>query len=87
MRLPLALMALLVAFASSLSAQPVKPACIWDPSPNYTAGRSATIDTVVIHTTEGSYSGAVSWLKNPSAGASAHYVIKEDGSADHAAGG
>lgn len=79
MRLPLALMALLVAFASSLSAQPVKPACIWDPSPNYTAGRSATIDTVVIHTTEGSYSGAVSWLKNPSAGASAHYVIKEDG--------
>lgn len=79
MRLMLALLALLVAFASGLSAQPVKPACIWDPSPNYTAGRSATIDTVVIHTTEGSYAGAVSWLKNPSAGASAHYVIKEDG--------
>ncbi|CAG0992505.1 partial N-acetylmuramoyl-L-alanine amidase A, partial [Gammaproteobacteria bacterium] len=79
MRIALALCAFLLSFASGLSAQPVKPACIWDPSPNYTAGRSATIDTVVIHTTEGGYSGAVSWLKNPSAGASAHYVIKEDG--------
>lgn len=67
-------------FGSVSQAQPVKPACISDPSPNFAAGRSgATIDTVVIHTTEGSYSGSVSWLKNPSAGASAHYVVKEDG--------
>lgn len=79
MRLTLALSVLLLLFAPDLWAQPIKPACIQDPSPNYTAGRSATIDTVVIHTTEGSYAGAVSWLKNPSAGASAHYVIKEDG--------
>lgn len=79
MRLTVLLCAFLLVLASGLSAQPVKPACIQDPSPNYTSGRSATIDTVVIHTTEGGYSGAVSWLKNPSAGASAHYVIKEDG--------
>jgi hypothetical protein len=79
MRLIMALCVLVLAFATGLSAQPVKPACIQDPSPNYTSGRSHVIDTVVIHTTEGGYSGAVSWLKNPSAGASAHYVIKEDG--------
>jgi hypothetical protein len=74
------LLALLFSLGGLLAAQPSQPTIIWDPSPNYTSGRSATIDSIVIHTTEGSYSGAVSWLKNPSAGASAHYVIKEDGS-------
>jgi hypothetical protein len=34
---------------------------------------------VVIHTCEGGYSGCVSWLRNTAAGASAHYVVKEDG--------
>ncbi|MCC7508079.1 MAG: N-acetylmuramoyl-L-alanine amidase [Planctomycetes bacterium] len=66
-------------FAAALNCQPNQPAIVWDPSPNYTAGRTVSIDSIVIHTTEGSYAGAVSWLKNPSAGASAHYVIKEDG--------
>lgn len=76
-----ALMLLFALACGSLAAQPAQPAIIWDPSPNYTSGRSGTtIDSIVIHTTEGSYAGAVSWLKNPSAGASAHYVIKEDGS-------
>ena len=74
------LMVTVLAFlAGGLCAQPAQPTVIFDASPNFTAGRSATIDTIVIHTTEGTYSGAVSWLKNPSAGASAHYVIKENG--------
>lgn len=65
--------------ATVAQAQPTQPTVIWDPSPNYNSRGGVTIDSIVIHTTEGAYSGAVSWLKNPSAGASAHYVIKEDG--------
>jgi hypothetical protein len=82
MRLKLSLLLVCICvFGVALHAQPAKPACIQDPSPNYTSGRGgSTIDAIVIHTTEGSYSGSVSWLKNTSAGASAHYVIKEDGS-------
>lgn len=79
MNLKLALLAFLFCIGGVLAAQPTQPTIIWDPSPNYTSGRSVAIDSIVIHTTEGSYSGAVSWLKNPSANASAHYVIKEDG--------
>ncbi|MBX3473094.1 MAG: N-acetylmuramoyl-L-alanine amidase [Planctomycetes bacterium] len=69
----------LVAGACCLFGQPTQPTIIWDPSPNYNSRGGVTIDSIVIHTTEGSYSGAVSWLKNPSSGASAHYVIKENG--------
>ncbi|WP_433261351.1 N-acetylmuramoyl-L-alanine amidase [Micromonospora vinacea] len=43
---------------------------------NYQAGRSARITTVVVHVTQGSYAGTVSWFQNPSAGVSAHYVVK-----------
>jgi len=70
---------LVLTVAAAAHAQPTQPAIIWDPSPNYNSRGGVTIDSIVIHTTEGSYSGAVSWLKNPSAGASAHYVIKENG--------
>lgn len=49
-------------------------------SGNYTAAnREAdgnTIDYVIIHTTQGSYSSAINWFQNPSAGVSAHYVIR-----------
>lgn len=34
------------------------------------------ITTVVIHDTEGSYSGAISWFQNSAAQASAHYVVR-----------
>ena len=34
---------------------------------------------MVIHDTEGSYEGSVSWFANPKSQVSAHYVIKEDG--------
>ncbi|WP_415954314.1 peptidoglycan-binding protein [Streptomyces sp. KLOTTS4A1] len=50
----------------------------WVPasSTNYTSGRSASIDKVVVHVTQGSYAGAISWFQNPSANVSAHYVIR-----------
>ncbi|HMR11063.1 MAG TPA: N-acetylmuramoyl-L-alanine amidase, partial [Polyangiaceae bacterium] len=34
------------------------------------------INYVVIHTIQGSYSGAISWFKNPSAKVSSHYVVR-----------
>jgi hypothetical protein len=43
---------------------------------NYSAGRSAAINLVVIHVTQGSYAGTVSWFQNPSSGVSAHYVVR-----------
>lgn len=60
------------------------PDAIWDPADpsNYTnASRGAgDITAVVIHTTQGSYAGTISWFKNPDANVSAHYVIRsEDG--------
>lgn len=49
-------------------------------SPNKSSRRGTHVDVVVVHDTEGSYAGAVSWLKNPKAQASAHVIVKEDGS-------
>ena len=49
-------------------------------TPNQTVGRSGTpIDTIILHSTYGSYWGSVAWLKNPAAQASAHYIISRDG--------
>jgi len=52
----------------------------WSPAApgNYTnANRGKSdIDYVVIHTTQGSYAGAISWFKNPSAKVSSHYVVR-----------
>ncbi|MFG3490216.1 N-acetylmuramoyl-L-alanine amidase [Streptomyces sp. NPDC047972] len=39
------------------------------------------VDYIVIHDLEGSYDGGVSWFQDPASGASAHYVLKADGSA------
>lgn len=47
----------------------------WQQSPNYSSGRT-DYRWVLIHTTQGGYSGAVSWLTNPSSNVSAHYVIR-----------
>ena len=49
-----------------------------DPN-NYTvAGRpySNPIDKIVIHVTQGSWSGALNWFSDPTAQASAHYVVR-----------
>jgi MYXO-CTERM domain-containing protein len=45
---------------------------------NYTnASRGASqIKYVIVHTTQGSYAGTISWFKNPSAKVSAHYVVR-----------
>ncbi|MCK2215560.1 N-acetylmuramoyl-L-alanine amidase [Actinomadura sp. ATCC 31491] len=37
---------------------------------------SDAIDRIVIHVTQGSYAGTISWFQNPSAGVSAHYVVR-----------
>lgn len=58
----------------------------WKPAPdsNFTNGRSAKVELLVIHTCAGAYSGCWGWLvtpypTNPNK-TSAHYVVKEDGS-------
>ncbi|MCT2587864.1 N-acetylmuramoyl-L-alanine amidase [Actinophytocola gossypii] len=50
----------------------------WIPahSGNYANGRSAAIDQIVVHVTQGSYAGTISWFQNPASGVSAHYVVK-----------
>ncbi|HEU5058239.1 MAG TPA: N-acetylmuramoyl-L-alanine amidase, partial [Kofleriaceae bacterium] len=56
------------------------PGAIWNPaySGNYqAASRGASqINYVIIHTTQGSYSGTISWFKNSSSNVSAHYVVR-----------
>ncbi|HKQ79903.1 MAG TPA: N-acetylmuramoyl-L-alanine amidase [Blastocatellia bacterium] len=37
---------------------------------------SSPINYVVIHTTQGSYAGTISWFQNPSSNVSSHYVIR-----------
>ncbi len=48
---------------------------VWDPSPNYTAN-AVTPEFLVVHDTEGGFAGSLSWLKNPQAQASSHYIIR-----------
>lgn len=53
----------------------------WVPasSSNYTVASrpsSNPIRYVIVHVTQGSYSGAISWFQNPSAKVSAHYVLR-----------
>jgi N-acetyl-anhydromuramyl-L-alanine amidase AmpD len=49
-------------------------------SPNKQTGRDGwKPDTIVCHITEGAYGGAVEWLCNPKAVASAHFVVAQDG--------
>ena len=43
---------------------------------NYRAGRTSRITTVVIHVTQGSYAGTISWFQNPASQVSAHYVVR-----------
>lgn len=64
------------------NATPDYPGARWvaASSSNYTAANRESdgnsIDYVIIHTTQGSYSGTISWFQNPSAQVSAHYVIR-----------
>lgn len=56
---------------------PVRPA--YANSPNRSSG--LTPQGIVVHRTYGSYSSAVSWFQDPSANASAHFVVGQDGTA------
>jgi hypothetical protein len=54
---------------------------LWAPANagNYTVANresSHPINYVVIHTTQGSYAGTISWFQNPASNVSAHYVIR-----------
>jgi uncharacterized protein (TIGR03382 family) len=60
------------------------PGAVWAPAyaGNYDeANRDVgDITNVVIHTTQGSFDGTISWFQDPSANVSAHYVVRsEDG--------
>ncbi|MEV0491790.1 peptidoglycan-binding protein [Streptomyces atratus] len=57
---------------------PDYPSALWVPADpnNFTKGRSAPIDKVIIHVTQGSYSGSISWFQDPTSEVSAHYVIR-----------
>ncbi|WP_132057615.1 N-acetylmuramoyl-L-alanine amidase [Halorussus amylolyticus] len=69
--------------ALSGSAAAGMPGVDWKPadSSNYTsADRGASeINWIIIHTVQGSASGAVSWFQNPDADVSAHFTTAEDG--------
>ncbi|MGI5214703.1 N-acetylmuramoyl-L-alanine amidase [Plantactinospora sp. CA-290183] len=43
---------------------------------NYNTGRSAAINQIIVHVTQGSYAGTISWFQNPASQVSAHYVIR-----------
>lgn len=60
-----------------VSRSPDYPPAIWDPAPecNWEL-RTKEVSAVVIHYTEGSYAGCISWFKNCDAQVSAHYVIR-----------
>lgn len=53
------------------------PKAIWRPadSTNYSE-RTDPVSGVVVHYTEGSYAGCISWFQNPASNVSAHYVVR-----------
>ena len=53
------------------------PDAVWLPAAgcNY-SGRTLGVSHVTIHTTQGSYAGAISWFRDCSAGVSAHYLVR-----------
>ncbi|GGY98106.1 peptidoglycan-binding protein [Streptomyces nitrosporeus] len=65
--------------AARVTAQsPDYPSALWVPADpaNYATGRTATVDKVVVHVTQGSYAGTISWFRNPSSQVSSHYVVR-----------
>ena len=52
----------------------------WAPSPNYGKGRNGKkIIAIVNHITAGTFPGCLSWMRNPQAKASAHYLVTRQG--------
>ncbi len=68
---------LLTAPVLGVTRSPDYPPAIWDPAPECNwEPRTKEVSAVVIHYTEGSYAGCISWFKNCDAEVSAHYVIR-----------
>ena len=69
--------ALLSGKGLSFSKETDYPLAIWNPAPpcNYEE-RTKPVSAVVIHYTEGSYAGCISWFQNCDSEVSAHYVIR-----------
>ena len=68
---------LLTAPELGVTRSPDYPPAIWDPAPECNwEPRTKEVSAVVIHYTEGSYAGCISWFKNCDAEVSAHYVIR-----------
>lgn len=69
--------ALLSGETVSISRETDYPGAVWIPAPpcNYEE-RTKEVSAVVIHYTEGSYAGCISWFQNCDAQVSAHYVIR-----------
>ena len=51
----------------------------WVGSPNFSSRNGRKPIAIVNHITSGAFNGALSWLCNPKAQASAHYLISRDG--------
>jgi N-acetyl-anhydromuramyl-L-alanine amidase AmpD len=73
------LAAVLALRAAAFGAGPDYAWAQWRPSPNFSA-RGGRITHVVIHTCETTYVQCRRWLRNPSSGVSAHYVVDGSGS-------
>ena len=68
---------LLTAPELGISRSPDYPPALWDPAPECNwEPRTKEVSAVVIHYTEGTYAGCISWFKNCDAQVSAHYVIR-----------
>lgn len=53
---------------------------IWRPTPNFSMGRKGRVPTAIVdHITAGNFPGCLSWLLNPQAQASAHYLVNRAG--------
>ena len=61
----------------SFSKETDYPGALWVPAPDCNfEDRTKAVSAVVIHYTEGSYAGCISWFQNCDAEVSAHYVIR-----------
>lgn len=62
--------------AASVASADYGPA-IWNPTTcNFSSRAGTAITAIAIHDVEGTYAGCISWFKNCTANASAHYVIR-----------
>ena len=53
------------------------PGAVWNPAAECNYGqRTDPVTAVVVHDTEGSFAGSLSWFQNCQAGTSAHYLIR-----------